>query len=132
MCCILVSKWARRSNGALLDLNMWSSLTVITQSIYQEWQYLCFSCQQLHDIAVINLSYQKHCSIFCNSLVVMHLLALSWLTNAVHIYQASIIVIVYVFPVSWYCVCTCMQDGRYHFLHTRAKWIAYTVIIWYK
>ena len=50
-------------------------------------------------------------------------------TNAVHIYQASIILIVYVFPVSWYWVCSCMQDGRYDLLHTRAKLIVYTVII---
>ena len=61
----------------------------------------------------------------------MHLLALSWLTDVVHIYQASITLLFYVFPVSWYWVCSCTQDGRYDLLHTRSKLIVYTVIIWY-
>ena len=62
----------------------------------------------------------------------MHLLTLSWLTNAIHIYQASITLLFYVFPVSWYWVCSSMQYDRYDLLHTRAKLIVYTVIIWYK
>ena len=77
MCCILVSKRARQCNELVLNLNKYISQSVITQSIFQEWQQLCCSSPDLNDNGVINLSYQEHWSVFCNNLVVMHLLALS-------------------------------------------------------
>ena len=117
MCCILVSKWARHSNGALLNLNMWSSLTVITQSIFQEWQLLCHFPQQLHDIAVINLSYftywdweEPHCYVLliwiqeCNTLVSMKKLALNiqW-----HCWHESIILYYFIFFMLHYLLFLC-------------------------
>ena len=55
----------------------------------------------------------------------MHLLALSWLTNSVHIYEGSITLIVYVSPVIWYFVYSSMQYDRYYVLHTRTKIVYY-------
>ena len=109
------------SNKLVLNLNKYISQSVITQSIFQEWQQLCCSSPDLNDNGVINLSYQEHWSVFCNNLVVMHLLALSWLTNAVHIFQGSVLLIVYVSPVIWYFIYSSMQYDRYYLLHTRAK-----------
>ena len=61
---------------------------------------------------------------------VMHLLALLWLTNSVHIYQASITLLFYVFPVSWYWVCSCTQGGTYDLLHTGTK-ILYSILFYH-
>ena len=78
-----------------------------------------------------------HCSAFGNNLVVMYLLALLWLTNSVHIYQASIILKDYVFSVSCYLVYTCMHDGTYDLLHMRTNalyviLLKTTYILWHK